>query len=726
MEKKHYLKTRAMSKALFRTVWLLSCIAVLFCTMRCNPDDDERGNGGLTGQDDPLKPKPAVTTTVTGMITDEAGKPVAGAEINVHGEAAITHDDGTFLLENIQVPGNRVVIHSKKEGYFSGIRALTPRENSQTETRIVLMASPVTHTFEASAGSNATLSDGSEVRIPANGLVTETGESYSGPVSMSVRYMDPTAGNFGVLVPGGDMLAQREDNSTSILYSYGILRVQMTDANGDKLQLAPGSSSTLIMNIPADQLSSAPQQIPLWYFDEEQGVWQEEGSATREGSHYVGTVKHFTDWNCDDPKEGATIVGRLIDCNGNPAWGIVEFGQITSDPQSSTESGASDGRFERRVPDGIELTVVISDPLIITPLTKNERGKVIVIVPPLAPGQVYDVGDIQTFPCPSEVTATFKTQSDDEVLFAVFSSQYGSKGVYGPGNSMRVNLPPNLDISMLLYTARGISVTKEIRTPEENGTLDLGEIDLTSENTGLGQIKGKITCYGEIENEGQISVTWTDPDDNTKINYTSPEADGTFMIEAPINTSVELSIGTGSGSWKKTAQTPAATGGVLDLGTIEICENIIVGETSFRITGDGLNNQLFTVLSNKNTQMMNMGVYYPFDDVTLAVVDDLADEIYLGFIFPGNTTGVRDQTDEVAITIERKISNSTIYYWSGGLAGATGDVKINVTKYEAVGGVIEGTFSGTFQVQDVNKAPTGATVKITEGKFSVLRYPDAE
>ncbi|MGC1244090.1 MAG: hypothetical protein WA874_21040, partial [Chryseosolibacter sp.] len=143
-------------------------------------------------------------------------------------------------------------------------------------------------------------------------------------------------------------------------------------------------------------------------------------------------------------------------------------------------------------------------------------------------------------------------------------------------------------------------------------------------------------------------------------------------------------------------------------------------------TGDGLNNQLFTVLSNKNTQMMNMGVYYPFNDVTLAVVDDLVDEIYLGFIFPGNTTGVRDQTDEVAITIERKISNSTIYYWSGGLAGATGDVKINVTKYEAVGGVIEGTFSGTFQVQDVNKAPTGATVKITEGKFSVLRYPDAE
>lgn len=703
----------------------VGCMLILCFTMRCNPDDEQGGSGNVK-QEDPLQPKPAVTTTVVGVVTDENGQPVADAEVNVHGETAITGNDGTFVLENIQVPGNRCVVHSTKDGYFAGIRALTPQENGQTETRIVLMGSPVTHTFEAGAGSNAALPDGSEVHIPGNGLVTEGGDAYSGPVSMSVRYMDPTAGNFGVLVPGGDMLARREDNSTSVLYSFGILRVEMTDGSGDKLQLAPGSSSTLIMNIPPDQMSTAPETIPLWYFDEDNGVWQEEGSAKREGNRYVGTVTHFTDWNCDDPTEGATIVGRLIDCSGNPAWGIVEFGQITSDPQSSTESGESDGRFERRVPDGIELTVVISDPLVITPLTKNERGKVIVIVPPLAPGQVYDVGDIQTFPCPSEVTATFKTQSDDEVLFAVFSSQHGSKGIYDPGSSMRVNLPPNMDVSMMLYTAKGISVTEEIRTADENGTVDLGEIDLTSENTGVGQIKGKITCYGEIENEGQISVTWTDPDANTKINYTSPEADGSFSIEAPINTSVELSISTGSGSWKKTAQTPSATEGVLDLGTIEICENINVGETSFRITGDGLNNQLFTVLSNKNTQMMNMGVYYPFDDVTLAVVDDLADEIYLGFIFPGNTTGVRDQTDEVAITIERKISNSTIYYWSGGLAGATGDVKINVTKYEAVGGVIEGTFSGTFQVQDVNKAPTGATVKITEGKFSVLRYPDAE
>jgi hypothetical protein len=196
-----------MSNHILKTAMALVIISTLCFTMQCNPDDDDHGN--TPDVEDPLEPKPAVTTTVLGVVIDENGQPVADAEVMVQGETAISGADGTFIFSDIQVPGNRCVVHSTKEGYFSGIRALTPKENGQTETRIVLMSSPVTHTFEASTGSNAVLTDGSEVRIPANGLVDDSGSAYSGPVKMSVRYLDPTAGNFGVLVPGGDMLARR-------------------------------------------------------------------------------------------------------------------------------------------------------------------------------------------------------------------------------------------------------------------------------------------------------------------------------------------------------------------------------------------------------------------------------------------------------------------------------------------------------------------------------------
>ena len=696
---------------------------LLCITMQCNPVED---NGyGRAPEHDPLQPKAAITTTVAGVVIDEEGKPLPDAEITVHGETAVTGPDGTFFFSDIQVPGNRCIIHSGKVGYFSGVRAVIPRENGLTETRIVMMGSPVTHTFDAGTGSNATLGNGSEVQIPPGGLVDESGQAYSGTVNMSVRYMDPTAGNFGVMVPGGDMLAQREDQSTSVLYSYGILRVQMTGLSGQALQLSPGSTSTLVMSIPSDQLSTAPAKIPLWYFDEEKGVWQEEGSAVRDGNKYVGTVTHFTDWNCDDPKEGATIIGRIVDCKNNPAWGIVEFGQTTSDPQSSTESGQSDGRFERRVPDGVQITVVINDPLMITPLTPNERGKVIVIVPPLAPGQVYDVGDIQTYPCPAEVTATFKTAEEDAVQFVSFDTDNGYKPLYDPGENMAVNLPPDMSVSMTVSTGNGVTVRKQIQTPGENESMDLGVIDLTSEIDEAVMINGKITCFGAAENDGQVSVTWTDGEMNTRHNYTSPDQDGSFTLEAPANETVELSSSTSRGTWSRTLQTPAASDQGLDIGTIEICENQVVSETSFRITGDGFDNTLFNIVSNKNMEQTNMGVYYPGSDFTLAIIDDIEGKLYMGIVFPGKTTGARNERDEVAITIERQTPTTTIYYW-GGLTDENTSITLNVTKYENLGGVIEGTFSGNFFVQDVNKEFTGATVKITEGKFSVLRYPDIE
>jgi hypothetical protein len=164
---------------------------LLSLLMQCNPEEDNRH--GESPDNDPLQPKPAITTTVAGIVIDETGQPVAEAEVNVHGETALTDDTGAFLMSDIQVPGNRCVIHTKKEGFFSGIRALAPNENGQTEARIVLMASPVTHTFDASSGEVASLPDGSEVQIPPGGLVDESGNPYTGQVNMSVRYMDPTA-----------------------------------------------------------------------------------------------------------------------------------------------------------------------------------------------------------------------------------------------------------------------------------------------------------------------------------------------------------------------------------------------------------------------------------------------------------------------------------------------------------------------------------------------------
>ena len=49
----------------------------------------------------------------------------------------------------------------------------------------------------------------------------------------------------------------------------------------------------------ASQTGIAPETINLWYFDEENGYWKEEGQAIKDGNKYVAEVTHFTWWNCD-------------------------------------------------------------------------------------------------------------------------------------------------------------------------------------------------------------------------------------------------------------------------------------------------------------------------------------------------------------------------------------------------------------------------------------------
>lgn len=702
-------------------------IAFAFCIMAwliagCNRDEVHEN---FNPPEDPLEPKPVITTSVSGVVVDEHGKPVQNATVSILGETIQTNATGGFLFSQVEVPGNRCVVQAEHEGYFPASRAHKPLENTRTDVRLVLMESPVTHTFEIDAGINATVEGGSKVKIEPNSLVTSSGAAYFGNVNMSVRYLNPVAENFGVLVPGGDMIATRTDESTATLYSYGILRVVIRGDDGQILQVAPGQTSSLTMAIPDEQLSTAPESIPLWYFDEEKGVWIEDGSAKKEGNSYVGTVTHFTDWNCDLPTEGATIVGRLIDCKGNPAWGQVEFGQIATDPQSSTESNESDGRFSQRVPDGVSITVVISDPLIISPLTQFERGKVIVVVPPLAPGQVYDVGDIQTFPCPVDVTGSIITKANDEAYAIFFETDAGVKPIFNLSEGqISTSLPADYNFSMTVYTMSGVIYERDIETPAE-GVLDLGVIDLSGDNTIEDEvtIKGVILCYGESETEGQISVSW-ESESGTSFNYAAPNEDGTFEITAPARTTVVVRGSTEHGSWERTIETVEQEGQYIDLGVIEICETDVVGESSFVINGDGYTSTTFTITPNVNIQAYNAAVYYPTDELTICYLSNESQSVGLVVHFTGKELGAKVNGEDaagVSISLDRDGVETT--YWANpDFEGS--EVSISITKYEAVGGAVEGNFSGTFLVTR-NGSMTGETVTITNGKFSALRYDDA-
>ncbi len=524
---------------------------------------------------DPLEIKSYVTTSITGEVVDEIGRPMQGVEVRAYGRTTFTDELGSFYFEEVEVPDERCVVACFETGFFPSVRTVKPNVNGVSYLQFVMMESASTHTIDAASGGTSVLDNGSSVTLQPNGLVLPSGETYSGQANLSIRYLDSSSPSFPNIVPGGDMLAQRTDQSTTILYSYGILRVLITTPDGENLQLASGKPSTLKVRIPDSQLSTAPATIPLWYFDDAKGFWIEEGSAVREGNSYIGTVAHFTDWNCDDPSEIATVIGRVVDCTGQPViTGQIYAGQSSSDLRNGTMIDNSTGsgnetEFRINVPARIPLFVAVPKPFTII---SGEGGDLVMVpVPPLRPGQVYDVGTIQPHPCPTSISGTFVLNDNDAVESVSFKiTDPGTsvlstvpQRIFNPKSEFKLTgFPPSVSLSMEVKTTKGITVTIPVQTPEAGKNIDLGEIILN--HNAMVTVSSVIACGNVPLTHTPVKFQWAGGSATVSTNNV-----GVVGVAVPAGATVTMSIDHEEGSLTKTFTVPPVE--VHNLGVTDVC-----------------------------------------------------------------------------------------------------------------------------------------------------------
>jgi hypothetical protein len=174
-----------------------------------------------------------------------------------------------------------------------------------------------------------------------------------------MSYLDPGNTDLGERMPG-DLLALDASNDEMLLETFGMLAVELTGDAGEELNVASGEEVEIRIPLSGIYLADAPSTIPLWYFDETNGIWKEEGQATLVGSEYIGTVSHFSFWNCDNPNPSTTIEGTL-ECDGNPTVGVTvtmtnPTGRVLG---SATTDGA--GIFDGYIPQNTVLVMDVLD-----------------------------------------------------------------------------------------------------------------------------------------------------------------------------------------------------------------------------------------------------------------------------------------------------------------------------------------------------------------------------
>ncbi|OQP52473.1 carboxypeptidase-like regulatory domain-containing protein [Niastella populi] len=313
------------------------------------------------GPDTPNNEKEIVTASIAGRILDENQQPVSGAVVKAGSLTATTDINGNFSINNASLDKNAGFIKVEKDGFFQGSRTIVVNEGVVNYISLQLIKRTVSGTVNGSSGGNIAVQGGGSIVFTGNSFVNTAGNSaYTGTVSVSTFLLNPAASNFNEIMPG-TLRGITTGNDQTGLQSFGMMAVELTGANGEKLQLAAGKTATLTFPIPPAMLSQAPNTIPLWSFNDSTGLWNEEGTATKQGSNYVGTVSHFSFWNCDVPVNFIHFKAIVKDQNGNPFSSARVTIQVTSDAVNANGSGYTDatGRVGGYVPKGKALQMKI-------------------------------------------------------------------------------------------------------------------------------------------------------------------------------------------------------------------------------------------------------------------------------------------------------------------------------------------------------------------------------
>ena len=296
-----------MRKFYFLGVWVtISCIAIFFIFEGCTQQVDMPSKVSVhptTG-----------TGTITGKVGTDTRDAVEGIMVNVGKQNAITNGKGEFTLTNVPA-GDHVLINFFYNGYSITQKVVQVKTNRTSYVEAAVIPVSTTQNINPLTGGSVQFA-GAKVTFQANSFVDGNGNPYSKTVNVTATYFDPTSKAF-LNAFMGEFKGVRNNKSETQIESYGFINVKIMNGT-EMLQIAPGKTAAISLPIPSKLVSRAPQLIQLWYYDEQQGKWFEEGTATKTGNNYIGYVSHFTSWNCDMPTQTSFLKGKVIDGSGNP------------------------------------------------------------------------------------------------------------------------------------------------------------------------------------------------------------------------------------------------------------------------------------------------------------------------------------------------------------------------------------------------------------------------
>ena len=333
----------------------IASVLILLLMLSCS---DNSGDNSNISPEFNYNQGNSVNRNFQGLILDTSGNPVNNATVQIGNSSAQTSTSGSFLIVGALVKERFAHVKVSKTGFISGSRVLVP---SSGDNRINIMLIPNTPTAIITSGANSEVSLPNGTKVKFDGSFKDaSGNAYSGNVQVSLYHLKPTNTYLSELMPGS-LLASNASGEARVLETFGMLHVELTGSAGEKLNLANGHTAEISLDIDASQLGTSPTTIPLWSFDEANGIWEEEGTATRVGNKYIGTVSHFSWWNCDAPFPQCNLTVTVNNSANLPISNVKVAIRRPSQTYAVTGITNTSGQVTGIIPANESLTIQILD-----------------------------------------------------------------------------------------------------------------------------------------------------------------------------------------------------------------------------------------------------------------------------------------------------------------------------------------------------------------------------
>ena len=245
--------------------------------------------------------------TLTVVVKGQDGAALNGVTVNVGTKSGVTNKDG---VATISVPATKkAVVRVSQKGFVN--QSVVVTTTSKTP-KVQITLQPVKEVISIQNIEQAQTIKGkdlgAQITLPAHAFVKTNGQAAEGNVTLNLTPWDIDGNDLSAMLGNGQALDAQKKRVE--LISAGMMTIDFYDAAGNHLQLDKNVTAQIQMDLTHtsinNQALSVGSVIPLWHFDENQGLWLEEGtgvvveSATSPvGLAVLANVKHFSTWNWD-------------------------------------------------------------------------------------------------------------------------------------------------------------------------------------------------------------------------------------------------------------------------------------------------------------------------------------------------------------------------------------------------------------------------------------------